>query len=318
MHNAQALWHISSHKTIIQDAMNSVAAECEVKALYSLISTGTERLVARGKVPASMNKQMSVPYMEGAFSFPIKYGYSLVGEVSEGPVELQGRRVHMLHPHQDICKVNAADLTIIPDDIPAARATLASNMETALNAVWDSAVSIGDRVLLVGFGIIGSLTARLLQSIPGVKLSIHDTSLDRCSKAEEMGFHLADSFHEYDMAFHCSGSSEGLQTCIDQVGMEGKVIEMSWYGEQAVNLYLGSSFHHQRKQIISSQVSQIPASKQARWDYQRRKATVMQLLKDPTFDQHIGKVVPFQEVPALFDKIREGELSALSWVIDYH
>ncbi|WPP51647.1 zinc-dependent alcohol dehydrogenase [Catalinimonas niigatensis] len=317
MHNAQALWHISSHKTIIQDALDSTDGECEVKALYSLISTGTERLVANGQVPVSMNKQMSVPYMEGAFSFPIKYGYSLVGKVTEGPAALQGQLVHLLHPHQDICKVKAADLKVIPADIPAPRATLASNMETALNAVWDSEVSIGDRVLLVGFGIIGSLTARLLQSIPGVDLSIHETNPDRCNIAEKMGFHLVDGFHEYDIAFHCSGSSQGLQTCIDHVGMEGKIIELSWYGEQAVHIHLGNSFHHQRKQIISSQVSQIPGKKKVRWDYQRRKTTVMELLKNPVFDQHIGSRITFQEVPALFDQIRAGKLSALSWVIDY-
>lgn len=317
MHNPQAVWHISPHKTVIQDAIDVSEVECEVRSLYSLISTGTERLVASGKVPASMNRHMSVPYMEGAFSFPIKYGYSLVGKVTEGPADLHGKLVHLLHPHQDVCRVKAADLTLVPVGIPAPRATLASNMETALNAIWDAEVSIGDRVLLVGFGIIGSLTARLLQSIPGVALAIHDTNLARCGMAEKTGFHLVDSFHEYDIAFHCSGSSEGLQTCIDHVGMEGKVVELSWYGEQAVHIHLGSSFHHQRKQIISSQVSQIPGKKKVRWNYQRRKATVMELLRNPLFDQHIGDTVHFNEVPALFDKIREGELSALSWLIDY-
>ncbi|MEK6476594.1 zinc-binding alcohol dehydrogenase [Catalinimonas sp. 4WD22] len=315
---SRSLWHISTDQSVIKESEHiSDEAECVVKSRYSLISTGTERLVARGKVPVSLQEHMQVPYMEGDFSLPIKYGYSLVGKVVEGPTELNDKMVHLLHPHQDICHVKAADLSIVPFDIPAARATLASNMETALNAVWDSEVSIGDRVLLVGFGIIGSLTASLLRAIPGVELSVYDTNQQRCEMAAQMGFHVVDNFQPYDLAFHCSGSGEGLQLCIDQIGKEGKVIEMSWYGEQEVSLQLGRSFHYQRKQIISSQVSHIPVKKQHRWDYQRRKAVVMELLKNPEYDQYIGASVAFDKAPELFNKIRKGELSALSWVIDY-
>ncbi len=317
MRKARALWHISAQESVIAEAKDVAGTDCVVKSGYSLVSTGTERLIAQGKVPLSMQNQMGVPYMEGSFSLPIKYGYSLVGEVIEGPTDLLGKQVHLLHPHQDICRVKVNELTVIPSEIPARRATLASNMETALNAVWDSGVSIGDRVLLVGFGIIGSLTARLLQAIPGVELAIYDTHPGRSALAKSMGFTLVESFQAYDMAFHCSGSGGGLQTCIDQVGKEGKVIELSWYGEQAVNIHLGSSFHYQRKQIISSQVSQIPAKKQARWDYQRRKQVVMELLKNTLFDQHIGASIPFDQTPDLFDKIRKGELSELSWLIEY-
>ncbi|WKN31915.1 zinc-binding alcohol dehydrogenase [Porifericola rhodea] len=317
MNEAEAVWHSSARKTEIAPVLSPAGADCMIKAHYSLISTGTERLVASGKVPASLQQQMAVPYMEGNFELPIKYGYSLVGEVIEGPDEWVGEMVHLLHPHQNVCLVHASDLTLIPSDIPPLRAVLASNLETALNAVWDSGVSIGDEVLLIGFGIIGSLTARLLQAIAGVKVSVFDTDEVRCGVAEAMGFSLVDRFKEYDIAFHCSGSSAGLQHCIEHTGMEGKVVELSWYGEQAVNISLGGSFHYQRKQILSSQVSQIPANKSARWNYQRRKSTIMELLKDAAFDQHIGQTIDFKEVPSLFDKIRNGNLSQLSWAIDY-
>lgn len=315
---SRSLWHTAADQSVIKVSEHLPnEAECVVKSLYSLISTGTERLVARGKVPLGLQEHMQVPYMEGDFGLPIKYGYSLVGKVVEGPDELKDKTVHLLHPHQDVCIVKTADLSIVPSEIPAARATLASNMETALNAVWDAEVSIGDRVLVVGFGIIGSLTASLLRAVPGVELSVYDKNQQRCEMAEQMGFHVVDTFQPYDMAFHSSGSGEGLQLCIDQIGREGKVIEMSWYGEQEVSLQLGRSFHYQRKQIISSQVSQIPVKKQHRWDYQRRKAVVMELLKNPEYDQYIGASVAFDKAPELFDKIRKGELSALSWVIDY-
>ncbi|MDF9795646.1 hypothetical protein OKW21_000909 [Catalinimonas alkaloidigena] len=313
-----SLWHIAADQSVIKKSESIPdKSECVIKSLYSLISTGTERLVASGKVPVGLQEHMQVPYMEGNFGLPLKYGYSLVGEVVEGTAELQGKTVHLMHPHQDVCYVKAADLCIVPSDIPPVRATLASNMETALNAVWDSEVSIGDKVLLVGFGIIGSLTASLLKDIPGVELSVFDKNQQRCEMAETMGFRVADAFQPYDIAFHCSGSGEGLQLCIDQVGKEGKVIELSWYGEQEVRLQLGKSFHYQRKQIISSQVSQIPVKKQHRWDYQRRKAVVMELLKNSEYDQYIGAVIAFEKAPELFDKLKKGELSELSWAIDY-
>lgn len=318
MRKAKALWHISDQSTELREAQLTENGRCYVKALYSLISTGTERLVARGQVPYALYASMRVPYMEGEFSFPLKYGYSLVGEVQEGPEEILGKKVHLLHPHQDYCQVETHELTVLPDEVPAIRATLASNVETALNAVWDSGVSVGDRVLVVGFGVIGSLTARLLKTIAGVEVWVYDLDLKRAELARDMGFHPVERMrYDFDLAFHCSSSSQGLQSCIDHIGFEGKVIELSWYGEQAVSVQLGGSFHQQRKQIISSQVSSIPPNHRARWDFARRKALVMELLKDPYYDQHLGKTIPFEQAPALFNDLRKGSLSALSWVIDY-
>ena len=318
MRNPQALWHLSAGKTGIGEAHYPEDAECSVRSLYSLISTGTERLIASGQVPSSLYATMRVPYMEGDFSFPVKYGYSLVGEVQEGPEEILGKKVHLLHPHQNFCRVKLNDLTILPDEVPARRATLTSNVETAVNAVWDSEVSVGDRVLVVGFGIIGSLTARLLQSIAGVEVWVYDADVHRTELANKLGFRSVDRvLYNFDMAFHCSSSSEGLQSCIDHVGLEGKVIELSWYGQQPVSLQLGGSFHQQRKQIVCSQVSSIPSARKARWDFHRRKAVVMELLKNPVYDQHLGETVAFEKVPALFQQLRKGSLSALSWIIAY-
>ncbi len=223
-----------------------------------------------------------------------------------------------MHPHQDRCVVPAADVFVVPDGIPPLRAALASNMETALNAVWDAQVSAGDRVLVVGFGIIGSLTARLLQAMPAVQVDIEELHPVRQQFARQMGFALADADDKgYDLAFHTSASSAGLQRCIDAVGFEGKVIEMSWYGDQPVTVHLGGTFHSQRKQIISAQVSHLPASRQSRWTYQRRKAVVFALLREAAFDQHITDTVRFEQLPALFDQIRQGDLSALCWGIAY-
>lgn len=320
MQNPLALWHTSPEKSEIKQAASfEISGEiCEIQSLYSLVSTGTERLVATGKIPTGLYNSMQVPYMEGDFSLPVKYGYSLVGEVVKGP--LLGKTVHLLHPHQDYCKVAAADVFPIPDEVPAVRATLASNLETAVNAVWDSGVSVGDRVAVVGFGIIGSLVARLLAQLPAVSLTILEKDPDRIKMAKSMGFEVSPNENlstPLDIAFHCSSTAAGLQTCIDTVGLEGKVIELSWYGDKSVELNLGGTFHPQRKVIISSQVSQIPASHQHRWDFRRRKEAVFELLKNPDFDLHTPKTTPFTNLPEVFSEIRKGSSKQLVWIVDY-
>lgn len=321
MNKASALWHLSDQQSVLQEITLTPDSQhnCLIRSLYSLVSTGTERLIATGKVPGVLYDDMQVPYMEGSFDFPVKYGYSLTGRVEEGPSSLVNKVVHLLHPHQDFCYVHADDVFVVPNSIPPLRATLASNTETALNAIWDSQVSVGDKVLVVGFGIIGSLLSRLLQKMPAVQVYILDTDKQRQQLALQMGFVLADpdGNRNYDLAFHTSGSSTGLQACLDKVGFEGKVMELSWYGNQPVNIRLGSTFHSERKQIISSQVSHLPINRRARWDFRRRKKIVFDLLEDPAFDKHITETVKFQELPHLFDQIRKGDISELCWGVEY-
>ena len=316
---SKALWHTSPTTSVVQEVTaDPKPGYYTVQSLYSLVSTGTERLVATGHVPASLHASMKVPYMEGSFSFPVKYGYSLVGRVIQGTPDWQGRLVHLLHPHQNVCTVHASDLFAIPEAVPPLRATLASNLETALTALWDAEVAIGDHVLVVGFGMIGALVARLLQAMPAVSLYVYDTDLERSAMAEQAGFTVASpAGHDFDIAFHSSSSEQGLQTSIDAVGPAGKVIELSWYGTQPVRIHLGGTFHQQRKQLISSQVSSLPAHRQVRWDFRRRKKVVFELLKNNVFDQHITKVIPFEQLPTLFDRIRQRDRSELGWGVKY-
>jgi len=320
MTNTTALWHLSEQESAIrsQSLPELKADKCRIESLFSLVSSGTESLVANGEVPTDLHDSMQVPYMEGDFSFPVKYGYSLVGKVVEGSHNLVGQQVHLLHPHQQHCVVNEADITIIPAGIPPQRAVLASNVETALNAIWDSRLSAGDRVLIIGMGLIGSLVARLASQFPATQVSVADTDPARLALAREQGFSQYEpSDAPFDVAFHSSGSSAGLQTAIDAVGYEGKVIELSWYGTRSAEVKLGGSFHQQRKQIISSQVSQLPSHQQSRWDYRRRKQTVLNLLQDDGWDDFLTATVDFPEAPALFDKLRQGDRSQLSWTIRY-
>jgi len=257
--------------------------------------------VLNGQVPAGLHGAMRVPYMEGDFSFPVKYGYSLVGRVVESDdADLTGRTVHLLHPHQDALVARNEDLFVVDASIPAARATLASNLETAVTAVWDSGVTLGQRCLVVGFGIIGSLVARLLSRLPGVKPVVVDSDASQRALAAELGFvapPAGDVEGEFDCAFHASGSGAGLQRCLDRVGFEGRVLELSWYGTRTVQLELGGSFHRDRKAVIASQVSTIPSHLRGRWTYRRRKELVFELLRDPAFDRHITETLAFTDLP---------------------
>lgn len=315
------LWHLSRSKSSLlkEVLVTPLPHQLVIKSLYSLVSTGTEKLVACGQVPLAMHQLMRVPSMGGDFNFPVKYGYSLVGQVlSEGAHA--GQLVHFLHPHQDALIVDSANISLVPKGIPAKRAALASNIETALNAVWDSGVSVGDRVVVCGFGMIGGLVARLLSLMPAVEVVVLEKNPYRIAQANQMGFPTNPStLQNFDYSFHTSGSSAGLQACIEAVGMEGKIIELSWYGTKPVQLQLGADFHYHRKQIISSQVGHVPFAKSARWDYQRRKQVVWELLKNPVFDAHITDEIAFADSPSFFEALRGGTLlnEGLGWVIKY-
>lgn len=322
MEEAKALWHLSSTESQILPTSlpTSEFTLLDITSHYSLISCGTERLVATGFVPAELRTTMRVPEQEGDFDFPIKYGYSLVGEVQAVQHPWHGKNVHLLHPHQTHCRVAESALFLIPDTIPPLRATLASNMETAVNALWDAEVQVGDRVLVAGFGIIGALTAQVLAEIPAIDLWVLEKSEERIVFAKELGFRVLEDFDQvpaFDLAFHTTSQEAGLQFCIDHLGFGGKVIEMSWYGAKKIQIHLGGSFHQERKQLISSQVGHLPAKRSERWDFRRRKEVVFKLLTNPVFDQYLNTIIPFTEAPAFFEELRQGKLGGLGVCLEY-
>jgi hypothetical protein len=303
---ARALWFVGPGHAVLRHetiAAHSAGEVCTVRSLYSAVSGGSERLVLAGRVPADLHPSMRVPYMDGDFRFPVKYGYSLVGTVEQGPQHLLGRVVHLLHPHQDICIVDSADVFPVPESIPAPRATLASNMETAVTAIWDARPLLGERVLIVGFGYIGALIGQILGAMPGIDLRIVELDDRRRELARKLGHHLEapGGNTEFDLAIHTSGSPAGLQEAIDRLGMEGRVVEVSWYGTTEATLRLGGTFHSQRKTIIASQVSHLPAFQTPRWDRLRRKQLVFSLLRDPAFDHLLSDPIPFEQLPEFFN-----------------
>ena len=321
MIEARALWLVGKGRVALKAETLAYPGGdwCVVRAMFSAVSPGTERLVAGGLVPAALRKEMRCPYMGGRFPFPVKYGYSLVGEVIQGPADLRDRLVHVLHPHQDFCVVRAQDAHPLPAGVPPARATLASNVETAVTAIWDSGAALGERVLVVGFGIVGSLIARILTLGPAVDLEIAERQPGRRRLAESLGFRVAESrgAAPYDVAFDTSGTPAGLQTAIDRVGLEGRVVAVSWFGESPARLDLGGTFHSRRKRILGSQVSRIPGPMQPRWDAARRTALVFRLLERQEFGLHAGPAVSFAELPKAYAALIGRSSEGLSPLIIY-
>ena len=240
---SKALWHLSDQQSeLIKTPLTGKHSQSyEVKTLFSLVSLGTERLVATGKVPVGLYESMKVPYMEGGFDFPVKYGYSLVGQIVSREDELDGRIVHLLHPHQSRCLVTRNAFTLVPSGIPPQRATLVSNLETALNAIWDAKVSFGDRVAVIGFGAIGALLSRLLSKIPGVELHVYEKNPARQSLLKAWRFSLGDPLNvsqPYDITFNCSSSQEGITVLPGSHRAGGKSggIELVWSASRVTSV----------------------------------------------------------------------------------
>ena len=294
--------------------------EVLVRTLRSAVSRGTETLVFRGGVPADQGDQMRAPFQEGSFPGPVKYGYLNVGRVEHGPPDLVGRTVFCLYPHQTAYVVPAAAVVAVPNDVPPARAVLAGTVETAVNALWDAAPLVGDRVTVVGGGMVGLCVARLLVGIPGVEVTVVDVDPGRAEVAAAIGagFALpADAPGGRDLVVHASASSEGLQLSLDLLAAEGIVLDLSWYGDAEVRLRLGGAFHSGRLSIRSSQVGMVSPGRRSRRSTTDRLALALQLLRDPAFDALITGSSPFDELPDVLRALADGSLPALCHTITY-
>jgi threonine dehydrogenase-like Zn-dependent dehydrogenase len=294
--------------------------EVLVRTAFSGISRGTERLVLSGSIGRQEWDRMRAPLQEGDFPFPVKYGYCATGIVEAGPNGLRGRPVFCLHPHQDWFIADAAMAVPIPDTVPIRRATLAANMETALNAIWDSGASAGDRIVVVGAGIVGLLVAHLAARLPGADVTVVDVAPERRAIAEHLGARFATpeaAPRGADVVFHTSVSAAGLNTAVDCAGMEATIVELSWYGEKDVPVRLGGAFHSQRLRLQSSQVGQVSPNRRPRWSYRRRIEKALELLAVPALDALVADEIAFADAPNALPRILAPGATGLAPVIVY-
>ncbi|HZM76657.1 MAG TPA: zinc-binding alcohol dehydrogenase [Candidatus Limnocylindrales bacterium] len=291
-----------------------------VRAVHSGISRGTETLVFRGQVPDGQRSAMRAPFQEGEFPGPVKYGYLSVGVVEQGPAALLGRSVFCLFPHQTFYVVPKNAVTLIPDNVPSERAVLTGTVETAVNALWDAAPLVGDRVTVVGAGMVGCCVATLLARFPGVDVELVDIDTDRGRTAKALGVPFATpaiAKNGRDLVFHASASTAGLQHALNLLSPEGTVIELSWYGDREVSLPLGGPFHSGRLSIRASQVGMIAPARRSSRTYADRLSLALELLADPAFDALLTGESPFDDLPRVLAALSAGTLPALCHVITY-
>ena len=300
---ARAIWYAA--KGVVEIREEALPApgngQARVKTLFTGVSRGTERLVLNGAVDQQEWQRMRAPLQSGDFPFPVKYGYCATGSVEAGPRELVGRTVFCLHPHQDVFLAPVAMVQPVPDGVPARRATLAANMETALNALWDGGAGPADRIVVVGAGVVGLLVGYLAARLPGAEVTIVDVLAERAALVESLGCRFAlpaDAPKEADVAFHTSITAAGLETALASLGREGTVVELSWYGSREIALRLGGAFHSQRLRLIASQVGLVSPARRLRWDHGRRLAAALGLLADPALDALVSEEIAFERAPA--------------------
>ncbi|MFF7985870.1 zinc-binding alcohol dehydrogenase [Streptomyces sp. NPDC007901] len=319
--SARAFWLRSPGHGELRDVTLTGPGEGEVlvRSLYSGVSRGTETLVFRGGVPESQHAVMRAPFQEGEFPGPVKYGYLNVGVVEQGPDGLIGRTVFCLYPHQTRYVVPVSAVTVVPEQVPPARAVLAGTVETAVNALWDAAPLVGDRIAVIGGGMVGCSVAALLARFPGVRLQLVDADPARARTAEALGVDFAapeDALDGCDLVVHASATEQGLTRALELLAPEGTVLELSWYGDRRIALPLGEAFHSRRLTVRSSQVGTVSPRRSGR-SYADRLALSLDLLADPALDALITGESAFEELPELLPKLASGEIPALCHRVRY-
>jgi threonine dehydrogenase-like Zn-dependent dehydrogenase len=320
--SARAFWIVEPGRGELRSEQlpTPTAGEVLVRAMYGAVSRGTESLVFHGRVPMSERLRMRCPHQSGEFPGPVKYGYSNVGRVEAGNAELVGQLVFCLFPHQSAYVVPASAVLPLPRGVPPERAVLAANLETAINAVWDVAPQLGDRVTVVGGGMVGCLCAYLLARHPALTVEVVDLCSERASIARALGASFAlpeDAQRERDLVVHASGSEAGLRTSLALAGTEATVLELSWFGAAEVRLPLGEAFHARRLCLRSSQVGTLSPRARARFDHRARLSLALELCQDPLLERLIDSEIRFEELPEAMARLTLPASSALAHRLRY-
>jgi threonine dehydrogenase-like Zn-dependent dehydrogenase len=319
---ARAFWLRSPGQGEIREAVlgRPGPGDVLVRTLHTGVSRGTETTVFRGGVPASQATVMRAPFQEGDFPAPVKYGYLNVGVVEAGPDELIGRVIFCLYPHQTMYVVPATAVVEVPDGIPPKRAVLAGTVETAVNALWDAAPLVGDRVTVIGAGMVGCCVAALLARFPGARVQLVDVDPEKAAIARALGVDFAspdEAETGRDLVIHASATAAGLRHGLELLAPDGEVVELSWYGDREVALPLGEAFHSGRLTIRSSQVGAVPPVRRHRRSLADRLGIALDLLRDPAFDALLTGESSFDELPDVLSRLASGTLAALCHVITY-
>jgi 2-desacetyl-2-hydroxyethyl bacteriochlorophyllide A dehydrogenase len=313
---ARALFHTAPRCVEIREipTPRPAAGEVLVRTLRSGISSGTERLVYRGEIPAELPLDDTIGALGGTFSYPFAYGYACVGEVAE-----TGQAIFAFHPHQDVFTARADELIPLPAIDPAS-ATLFPLVETALQVTLDAGTGYRDRVVVLGAGVLGLLTGLLMQR-SGWRPVIAEPQAWRRAMASSLGVTTAAPEElvkeEVPLVIDASGNPDAPAMALNMLAHEGTLLVASWFGTKPVVLPLGGAFHRRRLVIRSTQVSTMPTRLSGTWTRSRRRREAVELLAELPLAELCTHVFAFANAAEAFRAVDQGKPGLMHAVLDY-
>lgn len=306
-------------------------AEVRVEAQRSAISPGTELLLYRGEVPTELAADVSIDSLDGDLSYPTTYGYATVGTVTETgqsvAADWRGQRVFVFHPHQTQFCASVENVVPVPPALSTDCAVLMPTVETATTLLLDGAPRIGERVVVFGAGTVGLSTTRLLAEYPVANLTVVEPIDRRRELARSFGAddvldpeQVPQEWAERDPAdlvYEVSGQPSALDTAIDVVGYDGRIVVGSWYGSKESHLDLGRRFHRERISIESSQVSTIDPDLRGRWSRERRRETAFANLERLATESLITDRVPLADAPSVYEALDTAPETTIQTLLTY-
>jgi 2-desacetyl-2-hydroxyethyl bacteriochlorophyllide A dehydrogenase len=304
-----------------EETTELLAGQVRVRARASGISQGTELLLYRGEGPTPFDPSLDAA---GAPTYPRRYGYAWVGEVveSRSDAHAEGTQIFALAPHGDEHCLDATQVRDLPVTLPAERAVLAANLETAVNVAWDAGIGLGDHVVVIGGGVVGLLAGYAARKSGASRVCLLEPSARRRQAALALGFSAASPPLDgaglaADVVIEATGDPACLDQALASVRDEGVVVVASFYGQRVAPVALGTDFHRRRLTLRASQVSRLPPSHGVGWSFERRFRLVCELLQNPALDALLDLAVPFAEAPAVYARLARAPGEALQTVFSY-
>lgn len=318
------------HVELCEESLPALGAEeVLVETVCSAISAGTEMLIYRGQFPqlADANDNLS-----SDLKYPLAYGYACVGLIKETGSQvdrlLLNKLVFAFQPHTTHFIARMEALMLIPASLPAEAGCFLPNMETAVNLIQDAAPILGERVLVLGQGVIGLLAASLLHEFPLAALVTADCHEVRRRASQDIGINIsfdpnqkeqpARLQNNFDLTIELSGRPETLNDALALTTFSGRILIGSWYGEKRAPLDLGGAFHRSRIKLIASQVSTIAPELSGRWDKARRFEVAWEALKRIQPQKWITHRFPIEEAEKAYRLLDENPQETIQVLFNYN
>lgn len=339
---AQQLWFTAIHKVEVREVFLAppAAGQLLVQVECSAISAGSEMLVYRGQIPADMPLDASLDLLQHPPTYPLQYGYACVGRVTQVGAAVSadwlGKRVFAFQPHASHFIASPSELIILPEDIAAEAAVFLANMETAVNLIQDGNPGLGEKVVVLGQGIVGLLLSSLLVQFPLAQLAGVEGIAARRKLAVQLGVNklvdpssaaeiqilkqaLANSTNNRgaDLVYEVSGVPAALNLAIELSGYSSRIVIGSWYGNKSSAIALGGDAHRNRLKISTSQVSSIAPELSGRWDKQRRFELAWQMIRQVQPQQLISHRVALADAANLYHKLHTAPDALVQAVLVY-